>query len=92
MVATTRTAVTAIPIPEAVSTFFDTPRKGQRPRNWLSTTFDTSEDEIKIMEDFEDKNEYIVTMNFDEFYDKKHIQRYIFILHNIIKTLMNYLY
>ena len=38
MVATTKTAVTAIPMPEAVSTFFDTPKKGQMPRNCANTT------------------------------------------------------
>ena len=28
------TKVTAIPMPTAVSTFLDTPRKGQIPKNW----------------------------------------------------------
>ena len=28
------TKVTAMPMPTAVSTFLDTPRKGQMPRNW----------------------------------------------------------
>ena len=35
-------------IPVAVLTFFDTPRKGQRPKNWLSTTLLTSEEPIAI--------------------------------------------
>ena len=32
------TKITAPPIPAAVSVFFETPRKGQIPRNWLNTT------------------------------------------------------
>ena len=28
------TKVTAMPMPTAVSTFLETPRKGQMPRNW----------------------------------------------------------
>ena len=28
------TKVTAMPMPTAVSTFLETPRKGQQPRNW----------------------------------------------------------
>ena len=32
------TNITAPPIPAAVLTFFETPRKGQIPRNWLKTT------------------------------------------------------
>ena len=36
------TKTTAAPIPAAVSTFLDTPRKGQIPRNWLNTTLLTN--------------------------------------------------
>ena len=32
------TKITAPPMPAAVLMFFDTPRNGQSPRNWLSTT------------------------------------------------------
>ena len=35
------TKITAPPIPAAVSIFLDTPKKGQSPRNWLSTTLFT---------------------------------------------------
>ena len=33
-------------MPSAVSTFLETPRNGQSPRNWLSTTLLTSEELI----------------------------------------------
>ncbi len=36
-VATVMTKVTAIPMPRAVSTFLETPRKGQMPRNRART-------------------------------------------------------
>ena len=36
------TPITAPPIPAAVFIFFDTPRKGHRPKNWLNTTLLTS--------------------------------------------------
>jgi hypothetical protein len=32
------TKVTAAPIPAAVPTLFDTPRKGQMPSDWAKTT------------------------------------------------------
>ena len=35
------TKITAAPIPADVSTFLDTPRNGQSPRNWLNTTLFT---------------------------------------------------
>ena len=35
--ATPITKVTAMPMPSAVSTFLDTPMKGQMPRNWDRT-------------------------------------------------------
>ena len=41
------TNITAPPIPTAVFTFFDTPRKGHKPKNWLSTTLLTNEELIK---------------------------------------------
>ena len=37
MVAMVSTKATAAPMPRALSTFFDTPRKGQMPRNCDST-------------------------------------------------------
>ena len=43
------TKITAPPIPEAVSTFFDTPRNGHIPKNWLSTTLFTMADPIAII-------------------------------------------
>ena len=39
IVESARTKVTAAPMPIAVSTFFETPRKGQIPRNCERTTF-----------------------------------------------------
>ena len=35
------TNITAPPIPAAVFVFFETPRKGHIPRNWLNTTLFT---------------------------------------------------
>lgn len=43
------TKITATPIPLAVLVFFDTPRNGHNPRNWLSTTLLTREELIKII-------------------------------------------
>jgi hypothetical protein len=48
MVAMTNTKVTARPIPLAVSTFFDTPRKGQIPKNCDNTILLTNIAEMKI--------------------------------------------
>ena len=42
------TKITAPPIPAAVSVFFDTPKKGQIPRNWLNTTLFTMAEPIAI--------------------------------------------
>ena len=42
MVAIVRTNVTAAPIPTAVSTFLETPRKGQIPKNCAKTTLLTN--------------------------------------------------
>ena len=47
IVASVRTNVTAAPIPAAVFIFFDTPRNGQRPKNWLRTTLLTREELIR---------------------------------------------
>ena len=43
------TKITAEPIPAAVLVFLDTPRKGHKPKNWLSTTLLTNEDEISMI-------------------------------------------
>ena len=48
MVAKVNTKVTASPIPEAVDTFFDTPRNGQMPRNCDRTMLLTNIAVIKI--------------------------------------------
>ena len=37
MVESVMTNVTAAPIPRAELVFFDTPKKGQMPRNWANT-------------------------------------------------------
>ena len=42
------TKITAVPMPAAVSTFLETPRNGQSPKNWLSTTLLTSAEPIAI--------------------------------------------
>ena len=42
IVESARTKVTAAPMPIAVSTFFETPRKGQIPRNCERTTLLTN--------------------------------------------------
>ena len=42
------TKITAPPMPAAVSVLLETPRKGQIPRNWLSTTLFTSAEPIAI--------------------------------------------
>ena len=42
------TKVTAAVMPTAVLTFFDTPRNGHTPRNWLRTTLLTNIAEMKI--------------------------------------------
>ena len=48
MVAMTNTKVTARPMPLAVSTFLDTPRNGQMPKNCDNTTLLTNIAEMKI--------------------------------------------
>ena len=47
-VAQVNTNVTAMPIPEAVDTFLDTPRNGQIPRNCDNTILFTNIAVIKI--------------------------------------------
>lgn len=46
------TPITAPPIPAAVFIFFDTPRKGHRPKNWLNTTLLTNAVLIAITNKF----------------------------------------
>ena len=48
IVAIAKTNVTAAPIPIAVSTFFDTPKKGQIPKNCDNTTLLTNTAAINI--------------------------------------------
>ena len=48
MVAMVSTKATAAPMPQAVSTFLLTPRKGQMPRNWESTMLFTNIAVMKI--------------------------------------------
>ena len=43
------TKVTAMPMPRAVSNFFDTPRKGQMPRNLFMTKLFTRSEPTRIV-------------------------------------------
>ena len=47
--ASVMTKITAAPMPAAVSTFLDTPKNGQIPKNWLNTTLFTRADPMAII-------------------------------------------